>query len=195
MTLIEKVKKLISMAKFHNETQKFFDNFTGRQIYTFYQNTYIKEIVDFDFSKVTKLNNLCQGCTALERVIINNEIATSWTNAFRSCSNLKSVKTLNWSNIGSGNGSSAFLGCTSLEELLCEPNTISTTINVEDCPLNKESVESIAVGLIDNNGSGIGRTVYLNESIDTSDEEIAGYIAIMLDKGWSVSIGGVEVTE
>lgn len=190
MTLIEKVKKLISMAKFHKEIQEYLNQSTNLQNYAFYKNEAIKEIIDFDFSERETFSNQFNGCAGVERIVIENHIATNYARAFTGCSGLKSVKTLDFTYVSNANG--WLIGCDAVEEILFETETISISLSVPCPKLTAKSVQNIFDGL---SSTATGKTLTLPPAFEKDDaeavvtaniEEVDGLKRIKGKEGWSL---------
>ena len=145
MKLKDKILKLISYARYHKAIQEYINDGINSRGTIFSYNAFIKEIVDFDFSKSPNFNNMFQYCTGVERIVIDNHIATGYSAAFRNCSSLKSLKTIDMTTVSAT--SEWLKGCDNLEELFFVPNSIWNVLIIPCPKLNDESIQSIIDGL------------------------------------------------
>jgi hypothetical protein len=210
-TVTDKVEQLIDYANFKNIIQESINanNFNSSLGYiSVFRNTGIKDVSMFDFSKtlwlssafqntqieeleldipnVVYIDNMCNGCKNLKRVVLKNmgSAVKSIANAFRDNFSLESVGTLNLE--GTTTVGMCFSGCDSLRDVSFVPETIKKSITIPSPVLSNESIISILQGLapVDTTQTlTVDGTVYDK----MFENEIYDYLNEALNKGWDVT--------
>lgn len=137
----------------------------------------------YDTSKVTNMNGICMNCVSLEEVEMDTSNATIGSYLFYKCTSLKTVKTLDFSNLK--DLSSQFYQCTSLESVEFVPESIKVSMSMADCSkLDSDSVASIFAGLADLTDLD-AQTLTLHKDVQITQAQADGAVA----KNWNI-VGG-----
>lgn len=105
-----------------------------------------------DTSHFYNLTDFVNGCTALESIDLDISIVRWCIRAFKNCTSLKSIKTLDFTNAADGAYtecfSETFAGCSALEDVEIVPESIKFSISFGNSPLLTDaSIQNIIDGL------------------------------------------------
>ena len=180
----------------------------GKAIY-FGGATWLIEVPELDFSKVTSFASLFSGCTSLvrlpeldasscstlnnfmngtnklQRLVLKNTSSkiTNWGNAFRHCGSLQSITpALDVS--GAPNFGQTFQNCAALVDISFVKGSIYKELTIPSGVLSDESIQSIIDGLADLTGS-TQQTLTLNATVSAKLTE--QQIATITSKNWVVA--------
>ena len=170
-----------------------------------FKGTGVTDLSVFDFSNTTYFNTAFSNCYALKTAKVNTSKAANVTTMFASCSALETVEMTTLSQISNFDGifqrctalksvskldfgkavatnatRYVFFGCTSLENISFEPNSIKLSLDIPSGKLTSESVVSVINGLAT---VTTAQTLTLNSAITLTDEQKA----TINSKGWTLA--------